>query len=125
MLRKLLSRLLRLDLQSQIHWSDTETMAVISRISFEQLQPGRTETIDLVLCRSGDDYVLYKKWRRSGDLIRIRFSQRLEGKEMRLKQMTPPPNLLYRLFLQPVGGTPVEYAEANPFWFGFWRNEIC
>jgi hypothetical protein len=124
MLRKLMSSLLRADLEPSIAWSEIESMETVARITVEEPRfRGRTETLEQVLCIAGDQYVLFKRWLTSGRRVRVRFGRSLKGREMRLNETRPGPTPIYRLDLFPRNEASVKYFETRPTWFRLWKNE--
>jgi hypothetical protein len=124
MLRKLMSSLLRADLEPNISWSAFESMETMARITVEEPRyRGRTETLEQVLCAAGDQYVLFKRWLTSGRRVRVQFGRSLKGREMRLTETQPAPTPIYRLDLCPRNEASVTYFESRPTWFRLWKNE--
>jgi hypothetical protein len=124
MVRRLLKWLLRADFAPSVAWSDIATLKTEARISVEVKHLwSRTETLEQVLCECGDQYILFKRWLRSGSLSRVSFARSLDGREMRLTERPPGPPPVYRLQLSPAEGTAVTCDAARPTWFGLWRNE--
>jgi hypothetical protein len=124
MLRRLMSVLLRADLEPGVAWPEDGSTGVVARVSVEVPRPwGRTETLEQVLCESEGGYILFKRWLDSGRLSRVRFGRALDGREMRLTEWRPAPRPVYRLQLCPVDGGAVAYASARRTWLRLWRSE--
>ncbi|MDB5336297.1 MAG: hypothetical protein JWN70_1916 [Planctomycetaceae bacterium] len=124
MFRKLMSLLLRADLQPSIAWSEIDSMEIVARQFVELPAPGsRTRTQEQVLCTSGEMFVLFSKCHDSGGLSRIRFSRNLDGHRMKLTEWMPLPTPIYRLRLWPIDGASTMFDNTSPTWFGLWRNE--
>jgi hypothetical protein len=124
MIRKLLSRILRAELEPKIDWSEIKAAEVLARQSV--LRPSGyfgTDTLEQVLCATGDFFAVYTKWHRSGAIRRVRFSRELDGPQMRIWESIPAPNSVFRLQLSPVANSKVVCDMATPTWFGLWRNE--
>jgi hypothetical protein len=124
MLRKLLCRFLGAELEPNIAWSEIDTMTIVTRMSSDVPGMwGRSETVEQVLCSSGDKFVLFKNWLRSGRLFRAEFGQTLDGREMRLTEWIPEPTPSYRLQLAPRDSDAVVYTASNPTWMRLWYHE--
>jgi hypothetical protein len=124
MFRKFMSRLLGADLEPAVSWSESESMQAVARISVEVPRGfSGKETMEQVLCDSGNGYVLFTRRVSSGMLSRISFGKQLNGREMRLAEWQPGPPPAYRLQLSPLDGATVTYAMARPTWFRLWHNE--
>lgn len=123
MFRKLMSSLLRADLEPAVSWSEIETLETVARIAMDMPRWSGKETLEQVLCTSGNDYVLLARRSRSGWLTRVRFSRQLNGREMRVTEWMPGPTPVYRLQLWPADSATVSYVSASPTWFRLWRNE--
>ena len=125
MLRKLISSILRADLEPRVAWSEIESMETVARITVEEPRwRGRTEALEQVLCTSGDQYVLFKRWPTSGRLTRVCFGRSLKGREMRLTETQPGRTAVFRLEVCPRDSAAVKYFEARPTWFRLWKNEV-
>jgi hypothetical protein len=96
MFRKLMSRLLGADLGPAVSWSEIESMKTVARISTEVSRGySGKETMEQVLCDSGNGYVLFTRRLSSGMLTRISFGKQLNGREMRLAEWQPGPPAAY------------------------------
>lgn len=124
MLRRLFSRLLGADLEPIIAWGEAESAEAMARIAVDVPRFwGGTELEEQVLCKAGEEYVLWRRWSRSRHQVRVTFRAPLNGREMRLTEWVPGARPIYRLMLWPVDFTAVSFASATGTWFGLWRNE--
>jgi len=123
MFRKLLSWLMRADLEPAVNWSESEALEVLARVTAEVPRgwSGR-ETVEQIACACEGGIILLKRYPRSGFLVRVSFRGPLDGRQMRLTEMQPAPHPIYRLQVWPLDGQ-CEYACARRTWFGLWRNE--
>lgn len=98
MFRRLMSLLLRADLKPILAWSGVDATKIVTQFSVEvpRLWSG-TETLEQSLCRSDQQYVLYKRWLGSRRLCRVSFGQLLDGHQMRITESLPGPPPVYRL----------------------------
>src|SRR5689334_3042927 len=123
MLRPLLARWLKADLTPSVDWNSTASSPVLCRTTVQQPQLFGSQRVEQVLCESGKDYELLKRWTRSGQVSRIRFGRSLDARQMRLTEMTAGASPVWRLQLMPSQEQSVLAEFANPTWFGLWVNE--
>lgn len=123
MIRRFFSLLLRADLEPGVEWSEAEAAESFARISIDVPRPfSGTDTMEQVLCKSGDEYVLLKRSRRSGHLSRVSFRGPFAGDEMRLTECQTEPRRVFRLQFSPVDSASITCRLAVPTWFHLWRN---
>jgi hypothetical protein len=85
-----MSWLLRADLEAQVSWSEIESMEIVARIAVDVPRWwSGGDTLEQVLCASGNEYVLFTRRAGSGGLSRVGFERALNGREMRLTEWLP------------------------------------
>src|SRR5262245_30255980 len=124
MFRRLMSTLLKADLNPGIDWSEIKENEVVARESVPSpMLFSREQTLEQVLCESGDVLTIYARWSRAGTIRRVRFSRPLDGRDMSIIEWTPGEKPVYRLYLAPLNGESVVCDMCYPTWFRLWRNE--
>jgi hypothetical protein len=124
MWRKLMSRLLRADIDPAVNWPDIASMRLEAQISVEFPRFwSRTETVEQALFTSSGQYFLLKRWLRSEVRSRVCFAQTLDAPAMRLTEWLTGPPPVHRLQLPPLEPATVTYTASRPTWFGMWRSQ--
>src|SRR5437879_2771029 len=99
MIRKVLSRLLKADLEPGIAWSEIESLETVAKIT---AVPRLWDALEQVLCVDQSGYVLFQRWLASKRLSRVTFGRALNGGEMRIAEVQPVPRSVFRLMLSPL-----------------------
>jgi hypothetical protein len=122
MFRQLLASLLGAELEPLIDWSKAQDGQVLCRISAEVPRWKGRETVEQILSKSGDEFLLRK---RSGEryLSQVQFSAPLDATAMRLIDSEPGPPRVCQLQLSPRDAGTVSYSHSWRTWFGLWQNE--